>query len=1284
MQYVAELTLLLKEGNHYEEAEIRILDRVDYEDNPHKLYGEKSPEEYSTEFQYIPVTKKKSKKKKKDSDDGDDESSDDDDKKEFLKLNPKYDTTLTPFQRSEYESWDALEGQHLPEELRRGATGGYSMVYDMGAYMKFGSMESKSDLEYFNRNRHHQKQAHQGLCADGSTTDHQGKCDDHSSPVHYGFHDHPAKDHPPKDSFFQMNPQTPAMSMLDIFRKEPDDRVSKGEGKSSKSWWNSWNSWGSKVEKSVESTFGNMKENFRKNVGMDKTMRWNEEHMSEAVVTEMNFWAPAKFLVPPGGDKHESNFAVMHKNTDCRKTLVGSFKEILMSINPSRMNTKKDAAAFERHNRVTNELCYYMEQIVPWKRYVEAHPEELDVGALQNTLKRNEEDHFISSIQSLADVNGGNKCIVCSLGGTVGSDAEAIKAEKMLTQLQNKVNEGLNKGIDMVNKVREDMAKDSEALKKQYHINLRMQQQTMQEAKQLLIEGTVKNVGKHYMVLQPPDNTCPKDTEYRILASMARGEFYEFLLSIFCPLFFWWLLLSCVGIGMRYGYRVEPFEYSQTVRKLSRSPEFWRRIGRVGGILAAFWMFVVMRNLVVKTDNKSSGSSNWLVAGTIRVGKNYGGIVEHELTKLGKQISDKAKKHIKAAQKKSGEDDDAKDASRNRDAVVIGDSDKEQASLYDRKDTDTWIKKKYLSGFHDLHDKMEYRRIQKKQELVQVAAAQGKHIYDLKISDLFEVYPEPNACGITGDFGDGWEPYNHEMNPKADQDGNDRFFYVKEGRDPMLYENREYLDRDSWKHMHHFDWRRVFKRVKKGSSDLDMRSLEDEREHDGAEGEDGASDSMAGMSEENMGKDGGGDSSDDSKSDKKKKKSKSSSENEEEEGSQESFVEKKLEKKHQYYLVSNFVPDTIDQGDCGSCFAAGTTGMSTARYWVKYPHHKHEFKIKSPLPHTHYEVQKSRKNASPEEKQEMKERAEKKYKELYSAYVREYFFQNDEIRNVDKKMTDIAEQEAYDAPDDEWDDDVRNGVESKEENGDDGEVDDVEGEDPGVSFIEDPSHNHQKRKSHGGHGKGHGGHAGGHGHGHPGGHGHNPHFPPHHGSAHGAHGHHDGHHDGGHPGAHSKKRKSKAHEHHEDHEHHEEHEEKEHEAKKRKLKENEGEEEDHDHHDDEEDHHSKHKKKKRKSFHVFSRRGKSKNYNPHDHEEPLDEEDWVSSWYERMSIDQQLEANSLNQGCGGGDPYLAAWFLQMYPAVGDRCWRKLREIDDPDERMRVQTTDKLCHNQFQV
>eukprot|EP00392_Amoebophrya_sp_AT5.2_P011270 g11345.t1 len=145
---------------------------------------------------------------------------------------------------------------------------------------------------------------------------------------------------------------------------------------------------------------------------------------------------------------------------------------------------------------------------------------------------------------------------------------------------------------------------------------------------------------------------------------------------------------------------------------------------------------------------------------------------------------------------------------------------------------ETWV----VTGYHDVNDRQERRRMQRKIELAEKAERNGLHMYDLSVDDLLDEYPEPPesampdvATPIPPETA-GWNTYGAAAEKK-----------------------------DMWRELRWFDWRFVGK------------ILEDGEE------------------------------------------------------------------------VRGFVPDVIDQGECGSCFAAGLTGMATARYWIKHPESKKDF-----------------------------------------------------------------------------------------------------------------------------------------------------------------------------------------------------------------------------------------------------------------------------------------------------------------------------------------------------
>ncbi|CAD7938372.1 unnamed protein product [Amoebophrya sp. A25] len=257
---------------------------------------------------------------------------------------------------------------------------------------------------------------------------------------------------------------------------------------------------------------------------------------------------------------------------------------------------------------------------------------------------------------------------------------------------------------------------------------------------------------------------------------------------------------------------------------------------------------------------------------------------------------------------------------RKRDAVMIGSVTKEEHAKRLAQ-----IKRKYLSGFHDVNDKQEARRMQRKIELTQFAERNHMHLYDLTIDDLIDEYPEPVESAMPEtlaanpdtnfylyvDAATGQTPHNAATFFSYDRYGavskiagggvNKQIrsapvattvasfsppsgkFKPDNNAEPAW--RKIPLQKDMWRTLKHFDWRFVGKKVRRKTTRSKAHST------------------------------------------------------------------KVAEPDDEYTRVEEvigFIPDVIDQGSCGSCFAAGLTGMATARYWIKYPETKGDFELLTP------------------------------------------------------------------------------------------------------------------------------------------------------------------------------------------------------------------------------------------------------------------------------------------------------------------------------------------------
>merc|ERR1712194_634046 len=92
-------------------------------------------------------------------------------------------------------------------------------------------------------------------------------------------------------------------------------------------------------------------------------LQMDESGADSSVLTEHSLWAPSRFVVPAGTSDGETNWSVMKKHTDCRRTLVGRWREALV-------DTLKST-----HSWVRGETCWYGFQTQTWADYIKNHPE---------------------------------------------------------------------------------------------------------------------------------------------------------------------------------------------------------------------------------------------------------------------------------------------------------------------------------------------------------------------------------------------------------------------------------------------------------------------------------------------------------------------------------------------------------------------------------------------------------------------------------------------------------------------------------------------------------------------------------------------------------------------------------------------------------------------------------------------------------------------------------------------------------------------------------------------
>ena len=112
-QEIGKLNIVLKEGNLYEKAGLKVVERREFEENPMAY----DLDALQTEIESGALSQKEVAEKR------------------------KYHSQIKVAQ----ERWSKLAGQHLPEDLTIGKTGLYTMVYDMGPSLFFEFDESRGD-----------------------------------------------------------------------------------------------------------------------------------------------------------------------------------------------------------------------------------------------------------------------------------------------------------------------------------------------------------------------------------------------------------------------------------------------------------------------------------------------------------------------------------------------------------------------------------------------------------------------------------------------------------------------------------------------------------------------------------------------------------------------------------------------------------------------------------------------------------------------------------------------------------------------------------------------------------------------------------------------------------------------------------------------------------------------------------------------------------------------------------------------------------------------------------
>lgn len=560
--------------------------------------------------------------------------------------------------------------------------------------------------------------------------------------------------------------------------------------------------------------------------------RFDQSGDDSTVITEHSLWAPSRFVVPPKQSTDESDFKVLNRHTECHKTLVGRWKQILM-----------DGLA-EKHNLVRSELCWYGIRVKSWDDWVLEHP---------NWEKEMEQDGEIGN----SEVKGSRNA---------AREKSALTAQKRREQRGGAISSSEGGNLFFMDPTQRKISEGFGSLR--YGMGGFLVPDQL-DSKMCALEPDVQFVtaGDTFNSKSGAGRPllCPAPDLLKVIAQTDDSDLLRLLMQRVLPVLVVALLLLGSLISRRLhrtllsdvagstafnprqsaerisltgqaaiiqrpslfsmrGLKLlrEKLEQDFLLKHVSRKPLFWKNtyklfLGLLGCVFfslcrAKVERYRVERRILLHAEAELSAMLQHETA--FRVSSSNQFVPKEE--SLGAGAGDA-------------------DVVRAERAVVVHN---ERASA---------LKKKFLDGFTSSHNKQERQRREKKARLASAALRAGKHLYDLSVDDLLDEYPEPQEVAIDGYLGE------------------DRFLY----NDPKHPDDRVWMDKNGWKRQKNFDWRFVSKRVSKQP---------------------------------------GGSNSD-------------------------------------FSVVSGFVPDVVDQGNCGSCFAAGLTGMATGRYWIQHPTSKEDFRL---------------------------------------------------------------------------------------------------------------------------------------------------------------------------------------------------------------------------------------------------------------------------------------------------------------------------------------------------
>ncbi|CAD7927231.1 unnamed protein product [Amoebophrya sp. A120] len=648
-----------------------------------------------------------------------------------------------------------------------------------------------------------------------------------------------------------------------------------------------------------------------------------DEKSSSTTITRHDMWAPNKFTVPIGKKVDEEDFHVMHEYADCHRTVVGSYKR------------KREDPASDKHNLIENELCYYGVLQYTW-----AELSSPKCSAIENDdLFRSGRDQALQRADQRKRFCFGEHEIHQGKGGkaTIGDGGFGVAVGELVTTSTSAQATSSSSRASAGNNLRDALD----------HAHLeRIAEDRMSSgaaaASAGAETGSFWTVGR---VLQVMLGTAV--AAVCVILVVLALVFLQSEEGLFGRLAKWLVSCACPGRKAKIkplspavrdrsasvGSTSSTSEEERFSSSMARARRFARELDAVAEDEDDF---ARGREQDLHDDEHSAAEGAVVNKHTVTVTKGQRPMWQRVLAKavlticllvllyllynlvwlcatggaLNSLLSTSAGAGNKAARGRqrikrgptSTHLSSASEATLYESSRMKNKQQQDRATASSRSITRTTIdgraenlKRKYLSGYHDVNDKQEKRRMQRKIELAEYAERNGMHMYDLSVADMLQEYPEPVDCSMPAtaspdDFylyvldadeaarvgaiagktpQDEAELRRDLQNYKREVGGQAPRRSHRRGVQPHEEEKRWSklpLQKDMWRTLKFFDWRFVGKKLRESGEE-----------------------------------------------------------------------------------VRGFVPDVIDQGNCGSCFAAGLTGMATSRFWIKHPETKRDFVIETEM-----------------------------------------------------------------------------------------------------------------------------------------------------------------------------------------------------------------------------------------------------------------------------------------------------------------------------------------------